>query len=178
MIRTLFIFGLFAFLSGCGPAVFREEVFHIENGVIYKDDKSSVWLYLSPTVKSKDIFPVYFSSTKSAPYSVYFMATSNIEGYNSVFLSSVIVREAGQSAEVVLDEKVVKMFKPLPEHSYSDVRIQLPLGEMLTFSEGKEVEVCIKYGFNESNVELEHCSTFYGKKSREIKSNFNVYMSV
>ena len=178
MVRALLISTLLILLVGCGPAVFREEIFYIENGLIHREDKSSVWLYISSTVKSKDIFPVYYSSSKSGPYSVYFRATSNLDGYDSIYLSNVVVRVAGESEKTVLNEKVVKRFSPLPDHNYSDISIQLPLGNMLTFAEGKKVEVCVKYGYNDSSVESENCSVFYGKKSNKTMSNFDVYMSV
>ena len=181
MIRALLISTLLIALVGCGPAVFRDEIFYIENGLIHKEDKSSVWLYIASTVKSKDIFPVYYSSSKSGPYSVYFRATSNLDGYDSIYLSNVVVRVVrvvGENEKTVLNEKVVKRFSPLPDHSYSDISIQLPLDNMLTLEEGKEVEVCIKYGFNDSSIESEHCSIFYGKKSNKTISNFDVYMSV
>lgn len=177
MIRSIVILSVLLAIVGCGPAVFREEVFFTENGVIHIEEKASVWLYVSSTVKSKDVFPIYYSSTKSGPYSVYFRATSKIDGYESIYLSSIVVRVSDTTEYVVLDEKLVREFNPLPDRNFSDVSIQIPLGELLQFEEGKEVEVCIKYGY-ESENNVEHCSTFIGKKSSETMSNFDVYMSV
>lgn len=176
--KIITFLSLLVTLSGCGIARFHEESYPTDNFVVYDSQGTRVWLYVSSTNKTREVFPFYYSDFRSSPYSIYIRAQSNIDGVGLISVDQVYLT-VQPDAPIGLEFPVQEFSVTPPANNtkYSEGSIKLPLDDLLVFKEGKEVDVCVVLSLDgRSTGKL--CRKYVGTLVKDIMSNFWVYMSV
>ena len=176
--RVILILAVLINLSGCGVAKFYEETYNSDNYLVQDKDQVKIWMFVSSTNTTKDIFPFYYSSKKLPPYSIYLRAHSK-SGHKAVVLIHQLTVSGIEEEiiEVPISEKEINLVLQSNDLKYTEGSINYSLGNVLKFEEEKEIEVCLLFSVNDKSKKKE-CLVYKGTKHVDTKSNLSVYMSV
>lgn len=162
-------------LSGCGIAKFHDETYETENNLIHNSNGYNVWLNVNATSSTTHIFPVYFSSKRTSPYSISLIAISKSGEIESIFINQVSIKLPDGTLIIPSLSKNKTLFST-QEKSTKDTNatLSVPLNNLLIFHQDKDIEVCVSFLLVEQ--EIEACKIYKGKKFEEMMYNLELYL--
>lgn len=164
-------------LSGCGVARFNEETYTAGSYLIHSNESDKVWLFVASTNSTKSIFPFYYSSKKSGPYSIYLKAHSHAGQNESLNIDHVLVKLSESTLiEPKIPTKALRFTTPNKDSTHSEGSVSISLGESLMFIDKEDIEVCIYFTMKMKKISA--CNAYRGIKYEHTGSNFDIYMSV